>query len=339
MYDLLGLCLTLAILLTINTLATLALTALWRVLKPLAEHWSAAKRARTLFLLRVTPFIIACAFAGGLVVPSYLLFEPHETAENVSIKLAVFALISFAGLLLAVWRGLAAWLTTRRLVANWLRHSEPVRLSNVAIPVHRVRHTFPLIAIVGAFRPRLFIAAHLFDELSTEEFSAAIAHESGHLIARDNFKRAFLRACRDMLAIMPCGRALDQEWAESAEIAADEHAAQSGGAAGALDLASALVKIARLVPVGARPAMPIGAYLTGEISGGGNVERRVRRLTQLAMINQATQQTIGAGSSSSHRFIWTCLCGLPLAILLSPLTPHLLTMIHTGIEQIVHLLK
>src|SRR5919202_1119057 len=109
---------------------------------------------------------------------------------------------------------------------------------------------------VGTLRPRLFIAQQLFAALTEAELRAALAHECGHLATRDNLKRAVLRACRDVLTIVPAGRTLDRAWDESTEAAADEHAARDGGAAAALDLAAALVKIARLAPPGMRPTLP-----------------------------------------------------------------------------------
>src|SRR5262245_64543688 len=57
----------------------------------------------------------------------------------------------------------------------------------------------------------LFRSDHLFQSLTSEEMAAAIAHECGHLAARDNLKRAALRACRDALAIFPCGARLDRD--------------------------------------------------------------------------------------------------------------------------------
>ncbi len=75
--------------------------------------------------------------------------------------------------------------------------------------------------------------------------------------ARDNLKRGFMRICRDVLLIIPSGRTLDRHWSAASETAADEHAAERGGDV-ALDLASALVKVARMIPAGARPAMPSG---------------------------------------------------------------------------------
>src|SRR5207247_805667 len=82
------------------------------------------------------------------------------------------------------------------------------------------------------------------------------------------------------MVIIPCGRALDKAWADASEAAADEHAARHSRAV-ALDLASALVKISRMIPVGARPSMPAGAFLVGHDETRG-VKMRVRRLIQIA---------------------------------------------------------
>jgi Zn-dependent protease with chaperone function len=277
MFELLGICLMLAALLTLNALLALLASALWLVLRRRVENWSAAARARLLFALRVFPAVIAVVLVGALLLPAYITHEPRRAVEPVSMKLAILATISAAGLLLALWRGVTVWIVTRRLVNDWLRAAEPVSFDQIPIPAYRLRHQFPVIAIVGAVRPKLFIADHLFQSLTNEEISAAMAHESGHLISRDNFKRPLLRACRDMLAIVPSGASLDRAWVEASEAAADEHAAR-GGSEVALDLASTLVKIARLVPDGVKPAFPAGALLIGD--DGAGIAQRVRRLTR-----------------------------------------------------------
>ncbi|MGH9937511.1 MAG: M48 family metalloprotease, partial [Blastocatellia bacterium] len=215
MFELLGICLTLAALLLLNALAALPASALWRVFRGSAENWSAAARARLIFWLRVYPTIIAVACVGALLLPAYIEHEPRRAVEPVSLKLAILAAISAAGLLLASWRGVVAWAVTRRLINDWMRDAEPVKFDQIPIPAYRLRHQFPVIAIVGSIRPKLFIADHLFQSLTREEMAAAIAHESGHLAARDNLKRASLRACRDALAIIPSGGTLDRAWAEA----------------------------------------------------------------------------------------------------------------------------
>ena len=319
MFELLGICLALAALLTLNALTALLASALWVAIRSRVEAWPAEARARLLFTLRVFPSIIAVVCVVGLLLPAYIAHEPRRAVEPVSLKLGVLAAISAAGLLLALWRGVAAWIATHALIRNWLRVAEPIGFDR--IPVYRLRHQFPVIAVVGAVRPKLFIADHLFQSLTRAELAAAIAHESGHLAARDNLKRAALRVCRDALAIFPAGARLDRAWAEASEAAADEYAASGGGVV-ALDLASTLVKIARLVPRGVKPAMPAAASLL--VADADAIAQRVRRLTQLATLDKI--------SSPGRTFIdwtWACFAAiLASAILLATSPSALLTVYH-----------
>jgi len=268
-----------------------------------------------------------------LLLPAYIAHEPRRAVEPVSLKLGVLAVISAAGLLLALWRAVAAWVATRRLVKDWRRVAEPVEFDQIRIPAYRLRHQFPVIAIVGAIRPKLFVADHLFQSLTREEMAAAIAHESGHLAARDNLKRAALRACRDSLAIFPCGVSLDRAWAAASESAADEHAAKGGGAV-ALDLASALVKIARLVPVGVKPTMPASALLIGD--GADGIAHRVRRLARLATLDNVSS---GGSVFDSKAWPWACFAAMLTSAILLMTSSSTLLAVHHMIEIIVSKLQ
>ena len=333
MFELLGICLALAALLALNALAATLASALWRALRGRLEDWPAAARARLLFALRVFPPFIAAVCVGALLAPAYVLHEPRRAVEPISLKLGALAVISAAGLMLALWRGVAAWIATRRLIKDWLRVAEPVRFDQIRVPAYRLRHPFPVIAIVGAIRPKLFVADHLFRSLTREEMAAAIAHESGHLAARDNLKRAALRVCRDALAIFPSGARLDRGWAEASEAAADEHAA-GGGRAVALDLASALVKIARLVPEGVKPAMPASALLIGD--GADGISRRVRQLALLATLDKVSS---GRRVFDSKAWPWACFAAILISAILSMTKPSTLLAIHDVIELAVSKLQ
>jgi len=333
MFELLGTCLTFAALLTLNAMASLLASALWRMVRGSAEDWSAAARARLLFAMRVFPPVIAIVCAGALVLPAYIAHEPRLVVEPVSLKLGVLSAISAGGLLLALWRGVVAWFATHRLINDWRRVAEPVRFDQIPIPAYRLRHQFPVIAIVGAIRPKLFIADHLFQSLTPEELAAAIAHESGHLAAKDNLKRALLRACRDSLAIVPSGKKLDRAWAEASEAAADEHAARGGGNI-ALDLASTLVKIARLAPEGIKPSIPAGALLIGDGSDG--IAQRVRRLTQLATLDSRTS---GQRRFDSKAWPWACFAAILISAILLATNPSTLLATHKVIELAVSKLQ
>ncbi len=279
MYELLGICLFLAALILVNACASVVATMVWRLCAPLVRSFSASTRADLLFMLRVAaPFLAAIAVAV-FVIPSYLSYEPRVTDERVSAKLATLAVLSATSVAFALWRSIRSWKATARLRRQWLAASEPIRLPSIDIPTFRMSHSFPIIGIVGTLRPKLFIADHVLKTLTPDELTAAIAHECGHLVARDNLKRTLLQISRDSLFSIPLGRVVDRVWAETAESAADEFAARQSPAL-ALNLASALVRIAKLVPVGARADVPLGAYLVGAEEQG--VKSRIKRLLEIS---------------------------------------------------------
>lgn len=279
MYALLCICLTLSALLALNALASALAGIVWRALAPRVRGWDAGTRASLLFALRLTPPVSAAALAFALIVPAYLLHEPLDSGERVGVKLFILACLSAAGVLLAAWRIARTWIATRRLTRDWMSHAEPFEVEGATVPTFRIRHSFPVIAVIGVLRPRLFVASQVFGVLTPEELAAALAHERGHVEEHDNLKRALLQAGEDALLHAPLGRSLRRAWQSESEMAADEFAAAAGPAA-ALDLASAIVKISKLVPRGARPTLPAGAHLLGD--GDDGTSRRVRNLLRLA---------------------------------------------------------
>ena len=191
-----------------------------------------------------------------------------------------------------------------------------------------------MIAIVGVWNPRLFLGAKIFASLSSEEISAAVRHELGHLATRDNLKRTLLRACTDLMLIVPGGRAIDIAWNAAAEVAADEHAARQSRTV-ALDLASALVKISRMIPYGTGPAMPAGSFLVSGEDGPG-VPVRVRRLLEMA--SDESQPHVREPLIANLE-IWTSLGFLLLLVGISISNPQILAAVHTLMEHVVSFLS
>jgi Zn-dependent protease with chaperone function len=333
MYELLGISLVLATLLTINAMASLTAAGCWRVLASHTRRWSSRTRAEILFAMRAGPPVIAVLAVAAFLIPSFAIYEPYSTNEVVGKKLGALAAVSALGVLLALWRGVRSWQATRSLLKKWLGAGIPIELSSISIPTFRIPHSFPIIAVVGTVRPQLFIADRVLASLSQGELIAAIAHECGHLAARDNFRRSLLRACRDALLIIPCGRSLDHAWAEASESAADEYAAQESPTL-ALNLASALVRIAKMIPAGARPAMPVAAFLVGGEETRG-VKGRVRRLLEIASADGRSQ--VRARSRAGL----VPLISVGLLVLLGitvGTNPQMLAAVHSLIERVVHLL-
>ena len=334
MYVLLGISLALATFFALNLLASALVSLLWRITEPVANRWSARARAECLFAFRIAAPLVSLLVVAILFVPAYVGYEPHRTSEVVSKKLAAFAIISVLGLGFALWRAVRSAIATRKLARQWLRAAVSIRLPCIDIPTFRISHRFPIIAVVGTLRPRLFIAEQVLASLTEEELAAAIAHESGHLAARDNIKRAVLRGCRDLLTIVPSGRSLDRAWSESVECAADEHAARMSRDI-ALNLASALVRIARMVPVGVQIELPLATFLVGEETRG--IKGRVRLLIEMASTGRSN------GGAQRLRMETTGpaigLLALFALVVAVATAPHVLLTVHAVIEDVVSLLS
>ncbi len=329
MYIPLVISLSLLGLLTINSMASLMAWSLWHASRRVTGRWSGSARAQFLFILRVAPSLVAVFCVGALFIPSYLTNEPRNTSEVVTLKLGIVAALSLYGIGYAAWRCVARCRATRRLMQSWMKDAERVTISALAVPAYRIRCKFPVVAIVGAFRPRLFVADQILQTLSPAELAAAVLHEKGHLGAWDNLKRSVLCACRDAVPLLPWGRSMDAAWSRAVELAADERAAL-GGSDAALDLASALVKIARLAPRGTAPAMPAGASLIVEDLGG--ISQRVLRLTELSsktFTSRCTEKTL------LHVATGACASGLAISVLLIASSPALMAAIHATLECVV----
>ena len=336
MYAFLGITLLLALLLAINATATMAAAGVGRVSKRPLRRCSARTRAEILFVMRIGPPVIAIVALAAFMIPSYLIYEPHKTEEFVSWKLGTLAALSAVGVALAIARGLRSWLATRSLLKQWLATSTPIQLEAIVVPTFVVQHSFPIIAVVGALRPRLFIAHQVLDSLSQEELAAAIAHECGHLAARDNFKRSVMRISRAALLLIPCGRSLDRAWSDASESAADEHAAERSSLV-ALNLASALVRIAKMIPKGQQQIMPasVSAFLSDD-EDTPRVKVRVRRLVELA----ATDPRQLVSSAPLFRFMpWLVLSALVVTGVSIESRPQVLAAVHTFLEQVVKFLS
>jgi len=334
MFELLGLSLLLAALLTFNSLASLAIAGLWRVAGSITGNWTALARARLLFSLRTLPALLAFLSVALLVVPAYVAYEPRHAAETVSLKLGLLAFLSATGIAVSIYRAVATHRATAKLTSDWLEQGRAVQIPGLAIEAFQIDHKFPLIAIVGFLRPRLFIASQVLELLTPEEISAAVAHENGHLAARDNLKRGLLQACRDALLIIPSGRLLDKAWSEASEEAADENAARLGNGI-ALDLASALVKIARKIPQGVRPTMPAGVFLLGDEETKG-IKSRVGRLIALA----ASECRPGSHYDVfKNLLVWAPASMLLTILIVSATSPFLLSRVHYLIEHAVFALR
>ncbi len=332
MYILLGVSLIFAFLLIVNLVLEICTTAFWRIMSTRMHKFSVNVQGQILFGLCVLPAAAALLAVSVFLIPGYLRHEPAESGEVVTSKLGFIVLAGMLGVLIALYRVIKTWVVTRRITSNWLSNSVEISMPGISVPVYRFPHQFPVIAVVGVFRPKMFVAEHVLELLDQNELAAAAAHEYGHLRARDNLKWMMLRVCRGLL-IFPFGKSIDKAWAENAESAADAYASKAGTST-ALYLASALVKIARIVPAHGISAMPAGAFFIEEQNV--DITSRVRRLVHLSKkeAKRSHGRLLGLAPTA-----YLLVAVLTILTLLSLVDPRVLASTHHAVELFVHVMQ
>jgi Zn-dependent protease with chaperone function len=244
-----------------------------------SSEMAPAYRADALLRLRLAP-VIAATLSGVFAAVGLWRFESRETDEVIGWVLRTSAVCGTLYLGAFAARAWQMARETRRLLDAWLAGATPLALPGVTIPAFRIETHFPVVAVVGIFRPTLVVDASVLDACTPNELAAILAHEHGHLRRWDNLRRALFTATPDLLSATPISRTMRDAWREATEEAADDVAAE-GGAEARVHLAAALVRVARLAPANGARAIAAchGAQLPASaLYRGESVERRVRRL-------------------------------------------------------------
>ena len=239
--------------------------------------WASARRGRPSspgfwFTVRMLPGLAATLFVAAIFLPSYWRYEPRQTAEGFDLTLTACAILGASLLGAGGIRGVSAWRRATVRTRAWLGTARPLSIAHTPIPAFEIEAEYPLMALVGVLRPRLLVTRGLMNALSDEELAACVAHEIGHSHAWDNFKRLAMRASPDALCGTPAAREIERRWVSASEHAADDVAGHHGAAARCA-LASALVKVARLMP-----PQPVATEPFSTLIAGGEIASRVRRL-------------------------------------------------------------
>jgi Zn-dependent protease with chaperone function len=282
MFALRGIAVSLTFFVLLYCLLSVLVAVAWRWLKVL--HATEQSLASLLFTLRVLPLTASVVITFAIVVPSFQLLEPRSITSDEGIGAMPLAL-GICALLLIAWgcfRVITAQTRTSRVVARWLEGAHPLNLGAGAQTVTFCsRREAPPLTLVGVRRPRVLVSEATVALLSRDELHIALQHELAHMRSRDNLKKLVFRFCP-----FPGMARLEGAWSQTAELAADDAAVSNLD--DAIDLAAALVKLSRLVPVDAAPVCTVG-FVTGSIrarvtrllawheSGAGKAQRmRIR---------------------------------------------------------------
>lgn len=249
--------------------AACVVAALWR--RRMAT--GPVDRAAALVRLRLLPPAIGVTVAA-LAAVAFFRFEPRHADEQFGVVLASLAVAGGLFVAHAAVSLCRMWRQTRRTVRGWLDRAEPTTLEGISAPALMIDSAFPIVAVVGLFKPRLVIARSVLDACSAGELRAILAHEQGHIDRGDNLRRLLLGAAPDVLAWLPVSRRIQAAWLQAAEDAADDRADRLGAEGRAL-LAQALIRVARLAAGRPPMSLPSSTLYRGE---SDNLDRRVRRL-------------------------------------------------------------
>ncbi|MDP3716329.1 MAG: M56 family metallopeptidase [Acidobacteriota bacterium] len=291
----------------LSSLASLLAVVAWQCGWLSRQKWPPAIRARRLVMLRAFPVASAGIIVSLLVMPAFVMFEPVRTTEPVGPLLIGLALVGLAllgsGVATAAISALATWRVERR----WLRAARPLDLDPPAgVPAYAVDSFTPIVALVGVFAPKLMAARTIIDACEQDELARIVAHERGHLRARDNLKRWLMACAPDLLRWTPAHHAIVLAWDDAAEDAADD-VATAGHEKARLDLAALLVKVARLSAGPGWTAATISPFIERD-----RLDRRVRRLLS------STQNADAPRPAPAQALVLTAIAGVVLTTAGSP---------------------
>ena len=254
----------------VSTVVSLIVLVSWR--RAASDSVSSASTtSRRLFRLRMAPAAAAAVLAWGGIPIAFALWEPAGKIERVGPVALTLAVAGAALIASSLWRLAMALRETQRIHRS-LVDAARGSLPGSPLPAFVIDSCFPIVALVGLFVSRLFVARTVVEACDAGELRAVVAHEQAHAGARDNLRRLLMAGAPDALAWLPVGAGMMREWAAMAELAADETAVSYSS--DRLHLASALVKVARLATT------PPGALPASTLYRGEPIAERVQRLLE-----------------------------------------------------------
>ncbi len=317
MFALRGIAVTLSVFTIVYAVLSLVLAFTSGKVVAHARRLSVRRAADLLFLLRVSPLIVASCLAAGIAVPSFLLLEPRSIDEAIGPLSLLFGTCGFALCSFGVFQALIALRESSRVVAAWSRTARALRPAG-SVPVLAVPSPLPPLTVAGIFHPRILLSVAAEQQLSGAELQAALLHELIHVRRLDNLKKLAMK-------FVPCvgTKNLEAAWLMNTEMAANEAAVSN--AAQALDLAAALIKLSRITPH--LPSIDLAnALVDGQAA---TIRARVERL--LAW-NKVQRTTTAANQAS---WLLRALATFSALALFAVSYSKLLVIVHIATEWLV----
>ena len=265
-----------------TTLASVALLLLF-VTSPVFGHHIADPLSN--WLLGKDHFLMLCIVAL------------HELMDPVHRLFHVLLVVGFVYAVLDRFRAVVRLRATLELIepADVDPASRIARAAaEVGVATHHIRrisaNSVPAFT-AGILHPLVFVSDKLAGDLSAEELQAVIAHEDAHRRRRDPLRLSVWRFLGCTLFFLPALRALVEDMADEAEIAADD-AAAADARVEPLALASALLSIAEKYRAGLPVPAAVG-LLSRDL-----LDRRVRRLAgePVAVASHLTRRSVGVAA-------------------------------------------
>lgn len=246
MYTLIGIAMVLTAGMLAAFAASLVLTALWPALKAVGKRLAPRNEARFWFCVALVPASAGLWFALLVAAPSYRLHEPRNTGETISLALGMSALL--AGFLLTASIVRAVLLTWRgwRMASLLRKCSKPVRVPNFDQELYQLPESSSTFTVVGILHPAMFVSRSVLDALTETELQSVLRHEQAHLYGQHNGLTLVVQFGGQLSGNPVFQRLVHARWTEAIELSADEAALRTPE--DALELGSALVKVARLRP-------------------------------------------------------------------------------------------
>jgi Zn-dependent protease with chaperone function len=258
MFALRGIAVSLTSFVLLYSLLSTLVGIVWRPLKQL--HVAQQSVAALLFELRILPLLASMLITFTLVVPSFRLLEPRARSlqEGIGAMPLAFGLCALLLIAYGCFRVIIAQISSTRVVTRWLEGACPLSINAHSTATFQSRREAPPLTLVGVRNPRVLVSESTVALLTHDELQIALKHELQHMKSRDNLKKLIFRFCP-----FPGMAKLESAWSKASELAADDAAVSSQR--DAVDLAAALVKLSRLVPVEVVPVCAVG-FVTSSLS-------------------------------------------------------------------------